>query len=176
MTHGNAAEQLDLRSVFGLTAEITHSAEETGGAWVEMTCVADPGCTTLVHRHPGQAESYRVLDGTLEVLLNGTWHQVPAPDFFAVPVGAVHAFRNSGTARVRFVNRHEPALGFQAHLQTLDRLVREGKVRGTRDPRSLIYMSMSSVRHRPDVAVKPPQWVVSAMAMVGRALRLRLPE
>lgn len=42
------------------------------------------------------------------------------------------------------------------------------------DPRSLIYMSMSAVKHLPDVAVKPPQWVVHVLAFVGRRLGYRL--
>ncbi|CAN5835216.1 hypothetical protein BH23ACT11_BH23ACT11_15620 [soil metagenome] len=33
-----------------------------------------------------------------------------------------------------------------------------------------MYMSMSAVEHRPDVTVKPPQWVVNAMAFIGRHL------
>ena len=53
---------------------------------------------------------------------------------------------------------------------TLDRLVRAGKIRGTKDLRSLIYMSMSGVEHRPDVPVKPPFWVLRTMVFIGRRL------
>jgi hypothetical protein len=35
-------------------------------------------------------------------------------------------------------------------------------------------MSMSAVKHRPDVAVKPPQVVVNLMAWLGRRLRFTL--
>ncbi|MGH3086439.1 MAG: hypothetical protein ACRDSJ_03865 [Rubrobacteraceae bacterium] len=65
---------------------------------------------------------------------------------------------------------HRPALAFQEHLETLDRLIRAGKIKGLKDFRSLIYMSMSAVEHRPDGAVKPPQWVVSTLAFLGRRL------
>ncbi len=71
---------------------------------------------------------------------------------------------------VRFLNEHRPALAFQEHLETLDRLSRAGKIRGTKDPRSLIYMSMSGVEHQPDLPVKPPPWVLRGLAFIGRRL------
>ena len=161
---------LDLSSVFGLEARITASSQDTGGAYVDMECTAAPGSGTMVHYHPHQQETYRVVEGTLEVLREGAWTPVGPGESMTVPPGAVHAFRNPGPTPVRFHNRHTPALGFQAHLETLDRLVRAGKVRGTSDPRSLIHMSMSAVRHRPDVPVKPPFWLLKAMAFLGRRL------
>ncbi len=75
-----------------------------------------------------------------------------------------------GETPVRFLNVHSPALASQKHLETLDRLVRAGKIRGTKDPRSLIYMSMSAAEYRPDVTVKPPPWVARVLAFIGRRL------
>lgn len=167
---------LDLRSVFGLTATITVSAEATGGACVEMDCVADTGSATIIHKHPTQTETYEVLRGCLEVYHQGTWHSLNSGESFVVRAGEVHGFRNSSPEPVRFRNRHEPALGFQAHLETLDQLVRAGKVRNTRSITSLIYMSLSAVEHRPDVAVRPPQRVIDTLAFIGRKLGYRLPD
>lgn len=167
---------LDLRSIFGVRARVTKSAESTEGALVEMDCTAEPGSMTMVHLHPEQEETFRVIEGALEVLDDGHWKPLMAGQSHTVPKGAVHAWRNAAEVPVRFINVHRPALGFEAHLAMLDRLVKEGKVRGTSDPRSLIYLSMSAARYRPDVTVRPPQWVVSAMAAVGRLLRFRLEE
>ena len=89
---------------------------------------------------------------------------------FTVPPGTVHGFRNASGAPVRFVNVHRPALAFQEHLETLDRLIQAGKIQGLKDPRSLIHMSMSVVEHRSDVTVKPPYWVIRALAFIGRRL------
>lgn len=165
------SDVLDLRSVFGITARITVSAGDTGGACVEMDCSADPGSASIIHYHPNQSETYEITDGVLEVFHEGRWQALETGEKLVISPGEVHAFRNTSSSPARFHNRHEPALGFQDHLVTLDRLVQRGKIRGTRDPRSLIYMSMSAAMHRPDVAVRPPQWVVNTMAMVGRALR-----
>lgn len=161
---------LDLHSIFGLEATVTSPSAAADGAYVEMDVAAEPGSGTLIHYHPEQEETYRVLEGTLEVFCDGQWHAVPAGESLKVPQGAVHGFRNASETPVRFLNVHRPALAFQEHLETLDRLIRAGKIRGTKDPRSLIYMSMSAVEHRPDVAVKPPQWVVRGLAFIGRRL------
>jgi uncharacterized RmlC-like cupin family protein len=165
---------LDLRSVFGITARVTTSAATTDGAAVVMDCTAEPGSRTLIHYHPQQEETYEVLEGTLEVFRAGRWRALHAGQSLIVPPGAVHGFRNATGAAVRFRNGHRPARGFQAHLETLDRLVRAGKIRGTKDPRSVIYMAMSSVKHQPDVAVRPPQWLVNGLAFLGRRLGYRL--
>ena len=170
MINATQERSLDLRSVFGVEARVTTSAAATGGDYVEMDCTVEPGSGSIIHYHPRQEETYRVLEGTLEVLRDGQWRAVRAGESLVVPQGAVHAFRNASGTPVRFLNVHRPALGFQEHLETLDRLIQAGKIRGTKDPRSLIYMSMSAVKHRPDVAVKPPQGLVNALAWLGRRL------
>jgi mannose-6-phosphate isomerase-like protein (cupin superfamily) len=167
---------LDLRSVFGLQATVTTPSEATGGSYVEMDVMAQPGSETLIHYHPEQEETYQVLEGTLEVFRDDRWHSVPAGESLMVPQRTVHGFRNTGDVPVRFMNVHRPALAFQKHLETLDRLSRAGKIRGTKDPRSLIYMSMSAVELQPDVPVKPPQWMMKALAFVGRRLGYTLDD
>lgn len=174
MTDRPSERVLDLRSIFGVRARITTPSQATGGEYVEMDCTAQPGSATMVHYHPEQEETFHVLEGTLEVLRDGRWGAVRAGESVAVPRGAVHAWRNASGRPIRFRNVHRPALGFQDHLETLDRLARAGKVRGTKDPRSIMHMAMSAVRHRPDVTVKPPQWVVNAMAFIGRRLGFTL--
>jgi mannose-6-phosphate isomerase-like protein (cupin superfamily) len=173
---GSQEKVLDLRSVFGLQATVTTPSETTGGAYVEMDVKVQPGSGTMIHYHPEQEETYRILEGTLEVFRDDQWRAVPAGESLTVARGAVHGFRNASDVPVRFLNVHRPALAFQEHLETLDRLSRAGKMRGTKDPRSLIYMSMSAVEHRPDVAVKPPQWVVRGLAFMGRRLGYRLDD
>jgi mannose-6-phosphate isomerase-like protein (cupin superfamily) len=165
---------LDLRSIFGVEARIITPALDTAGAYVEMDCSADPGSGTMVHYHPQQEESFQVMEGMLEVFQQQQWRRVQNGESLTVPMGVVHAWRNASTVPVRFLNVHRPAYGFQGHMETLDRLVKAGKVRGTNDPRSLLYMSMSAVKYCPDVTVKPPQWVVNMMAFIGRRLGYRL--
>jgi hypothetical protein len=49
---------LDLRSVFGVQAQVTNPAAATGGEYVEMECTADPGSGTMVHYHPEKEETF----------------------------------------------------------------------------------------------------------------------
>ena len=166
----SAPTELDLRAIFGVKAAVTIPASATDGEYVEMECTAEPSSGTMVHYHPDQEESFQVLEGSLQVLRDGRWIQVDAGSSHTIPRGAVHAWRNASAGVTRFVNVHRPAGGFQAQMETLDRLAKEGKIRGTKDPRSLIYMSMAAAKNRPDVTVKPPQWAVNFMAFVGRRL------
>ena len=152
----------------GPRCRVTTPAGGTGGEYVGMDCTADPGMKTLVHKHPEADETSQVLSGTLEVLFQGEWRSLHAGESFAVPRGEVHAFRNVGGEAVRFINRHAPALGFQDHLETVHRLIRARRVRGPIDPRAVTYMCMSAVKHRPDLAVRPPQWLVRTLATAGR--------
>jgi quercetin dioxygenase-like cupin family protein len=115
---------LDLRSVFGLKATVTTPSATTDGEYVELDCTVEPGGDTAIHYHPEQEETYQVLDGTLEVFRDGRWHAVAVGESLTVPRGAVHGFRNA----------HRPALAFQEHLETLDRLVQEGRSRVSKVP------------------------------------------
>jgi hypothetical protein len=110
----------------------------------------------------------------MEVLRDDAWIPLHAGKTHLVQKRAVHAWRNPGSSPVRFRNVHRPALGFLDHMESLDRLAKAGKIRGTKDWRSLIYMSMSAVKYRPDVTVKPPQWMVNTLALIGRRLGFTL--
>ena len=46
----------------------------------------------MIHYHPEQEETYRVLEGTLEVFCDDRWCMVSAGESLTVPRGAVHGF------------------------------------------------------------------------------------
>jgi quercetin dioxygenase-like cupin family protein len=161
---------LKLRSVFGLEATVSTPSAATDGAYVEMDIMLQPGGHTNIHYHPEQEETYKVLDGTLEVFRDGDWHALPAGESFTVTHGATHAFRNATETPVRFLNVHRPALTFQEFLEALDRLIRAGKVKGLKGLRSGIYVSLAAVEHDTSVSVRPPQVFFRGLAFIGRRL------
>jgi quercetin dioxygenase-like cupin family protein len=169
-------EVLNLRPVFGLEATVTTPSAATDGGYVELDVMLEPGGETNVHIHPDQEETYEVLDGKLEVLREGHWQALSAGGSLTVPRGATHAFRNASKTPVRFLNVHRPALAFQEYLETVDRLIRAGKVKGLPRPprlknlRSGIYMSVASVELRPSASVNPPQMLIRGLAFIGRRL------
>ena len=170
MANGPEKKVLDLRSVFGLEATVTTSSAATGGDYVEMDMMLEPGGHTNSHYHPEQEETFEVLEGTLEVFREGDWHRVPAGESTSVPRGATHWFRNATEAPVRFLNVHRPALTFQDYLETVDRLIRAGKVRGLKGLSSGIYISMAAVQQGTSLQIKPPQVVMRGLAFIGRRL------
>jgi quercetin dioxygenase-like cupin family protein len=161
---------LQLRSVFGLEATVTKPSAATDGAYIEMDIMLQPGGHTNIHYHPEQEETYEVLDGTLEVFRDGDWHALPAGGSLTVTLGAAHAFRNASETPVRFLNVHRPALTFQEFLETLDRLIRAGKVKGLKGLRSGIYVSLAAIEHDTSVSVRPPQMLIRGFAFIGRRL------
>ena len=44
------------------------------------------------HLHPAQVEEYEVLEGRLEVMVDGDWRTLHAGESASVPVGANHTF------------------------------------------------------------------------------------
>jgi quercetin dioxygenase-like cupin family protein len=171
---GPEKKVLDLRSIFGLEATVTTPAVATDGAYFEIDAVLEPAGHTTNHYHREQEETFQVLDGTLEVFRNGDWHKVPAGESLTVPRGATHAFRNPSETPVRFLNTHRPALTFQEFLETVDRLIRAGKIKGPRNLRSGIYLSLAAVEQGTSVQVKPPQMLLRGLAFIGRRLGYRL--
>jgi quercetin dioxygenase-like cupin family protein len=167
-------QALNLRSVFGLEATVLTPSAATDGAYVEMDIMLEPRGHTNRHYHPEQEEAYEVLDGTLEVFRDGDWHEVSAGESLTVSPGAVHAFRNASRTPVRFLNVHRPALAFQEYLETLDRLIRVGKVKGLKSLRSGIYVSVAAVEQSSSVMVEPPHILIRGLAFIGRRLGFTL--
>ena len=70
---------LDFHPGMGMRWEITHSAEDTSGERFQSTNWLDPRMPgPPVHVHPKYEESFEVIEGTLDVLVDGTWSQLRA--------------------------------------------------------------------------------------------------
>lgn len=97
----------------GQTITFLQTAADTGGELLELeTTFAGTGGKPPMHRHPGQAERYEVLDGELHVRLGRRRRTLRAGEVLGVPAGTPHALH--GTARARWEVR--PALQTEAFL------------------------------------------------------------
>ncbi len=56
-----------------------------------------PGCATQAHYHPVTEEIYYILAGTGEMRIEGEGRVVGPGDGIAIPPGACHQIRNTGT-------------------------------------------------------------------------------
>src|ERR1700759_1785821 len=99
-----AGERFDMPD--GSAYIVTRPTAETDGAYVEMEFVLPSGCVPPPpHVHPHQVE---VLEGSFEVVVQGTWSTLQQGESAAVPLGAFHTFRNRSGSAVRVRNRHRP--------------------------------------------------------------------
>ena len=75
----------------GCDITIKATVDDTAGAeeWVEVA--ADKGSVVPPHRHPW-AESYFVIDGTLEVQVGARHYTATAGSFMTIPARAIHGF------------------------------------------------------------------------------------
>jgi len=122
---------------------VRRARADTDGEFVEMEFVLPAGCVPPPpHVHRSQVEEYEVLEGSFDVVVDGDWRTLGPGDVAAVPVGALHTFRNSSGATVRVRNRHLPALRFEDFIERMSTTLRSAGVTRKRDPRVPLYVSM----------------------------------
>ena len=170
--------QLDFHPGLQMRWEITRSAADTAGELFEATNWLDPKMAgPPVHVHPTAEESYEVIEGALDVFVDGTWRTLRAGESAKVPAGVPYTLRNATTAPVRLVNIHSPALQFESFFREMHGLIRQGKIKRLppKEPRSAIFVAMLFGKYPHEIRVtKPPNGVFKALAMVGGALGFKL--
>jgi quercetin dioxygenase-like cupin family protein len=72
------------------------------------------------HLHRAHVDSFYVLEGELEVTLDGDTRQLRPGELATVPPKTVHAFRNASGGRVRFLNLHTPGMRFDEYIRRMD--------------------------------------------------------
>ena len=121
---------------------VRRTRADTAGEFVEMEFVLPVGCVPPPpHIHRSQVEEYEVLEGEFEVVVDGAWRTLGPGDRAAVPVGALHTFRNHSGDTVRVRNRHLPALRFEDFIERMSTTLRAAGITRKRDPRVPLYVS-----------------------------------
>ena len=72
-----------------------------------------------VHDHDVEVDTFYVLDGELELTVEGEARGAAPGTLAAVPPGVRHAFAHRGSGTVRFLNVHAPDGGFAAYLREI---------------------------------------------------------
>jgi mannose-6-phosphate isomerase-like protein (cupin superfamily) len=170
--------RLDFRPGMGMWWEITRSTADTSGELFEATNWIEPRMPgPPVHVHPTAEESYEIVEGALEVCIDGNWRTVRAGETATVPAGVPHTLRNTSSEPVRIVNIHRPALQFESFFREMHSLIGQGKIKRLppKEPRSAVYAAMLFGKYPNEIrTTKPPNWVFKGLASVGRALRFKL--
>lgn len=167
---------LDLTPI-GAVFHIKQTARETQGRSFEMEWELAPHTGgTPVHVHPHAAESYEVLEGELDLYVDGAWRTLSAGEKASVDPGVAHTFRNASDSRTRVYNAHSPAMRFGEYFDALDRVVNSGSIRdGRPTPRAILQMSVLMTSFKDEIrSVNPPHAVMSVLALLGKALGYRV--
>jgi quercetin dioxygenase-like cupin family protein len=69
------------------------------------------------HRHDDHVDSFYVLDGEVEFMLEDGAVRAGPGTWFSAPPGTLHGFRNPGPGRARVLNVHAPDSGFAASVR-----------------------------------------------------------
>ena len=159
----------------GSTYVVNRPSADSDGDLVEMEFVLPPGCVPPPpHIHPHQVESYKVLEGSIDILIDRDWQTLGPGESASVPIGVSHTFRNSSENVVRVQNWHEPAMRFEEFIETMSVNMAKAGVKRKRDPRVLIYMSMGMIEFKETLTPSRKRELLpmKLMAAVGRLLKM----
>jgi quercetin dioxygenase-like cupin family protein len=108
--------------VLGMEFAVKLSASETGGAYYVFEGVTAPGDGVPPHVHSLEDEIVEVLDGELEIFLDGKAFKATSDAIAFFPRNIVHGFSNPGKipAKVRFVV--SPGANFEKFFEELSAL------------------------------------------------------
>jgi mannose-6-phosphate isomerase-like protein (cupin superfamily) len=69
------------------------------------------------HSHSDHVDSFYVLEGEAEFLMDDETVRLGPGGYVAAPIGVVHGFRNVGAGELRMLNVHAPNVGFADRLR-----------------------------------------------------------
>lgn len=160
----------------GTVFTVTEAGVDTGGDRVqlEVTVPAD-AFSPPAHIHPQSVDEFQVLQGTFEVMLDGTWRTFEQGDVVSVPSGTMHTLRNTSGEAVRLNNVHRPPVRFEEFLEHAHRLMHAKGIKNAKDVRAPIYFSMLTLEY-PDTLVparRRDRLMTKTLAGIGRMLGWR---
>lgn len=158
----------------GSVYEVTESAADSDGRTVGMNFILPAGAVAPPpHRHPTQTETFEVLEGEFELMVEGEWSPLKVGESTSVPPNTVHTFRNRSGATVLVRNAHTPPGRFEDFIEQICRLLPARGIKGGKDPRVPIYLSMIMLEY-PDT-IRPgrhrERLALNLMASIGLLLR-----
>ena len=162
----------------GETVTFLVTSADSNGELLRIEMVAEPGAAGATeHVHPKLTESYDMQEGSLHVRLRGMLNVVEAGERFEFPRGTPHSFRNPEQVPARVVVEFRPAGGFEAFMETVYALARDGKTNAQGRP-NLLQSAVIGRAHLDDFALaSPPVWAqrvfFALLAPIGRLFGYR---
>ena len=102
------AERPRTYALLGLIIRFHAFPAETGDKYCVCEAIVPPGAGAPPNHHAGETESFLVLEGTVEFMIDGATRTLNAGDFQIVPDGALHAFTATGDRPARLLITNAP--------------------------------------------------------------------
>lgn len=134
---------------------------------------------TPVHIHPFANETYKVLEGQLEVNIDGQWKTLQQGEELTVNKGVPHTFRNPIDGVSRIYNTHSPAMQFDQYFGALSTIVTKlssgRKEKLKMNFTAVTYLCMLTKKYKAEtVSVNPPNFIVSLLNAIGKMRGLKV--
>ena len=107
--------------VLGDQVDMLVTQDMTGGASATLIEASPPGGGPPPHQHQNEDETFFVVEGDYEFLVDGQWIKASAGDSFYRARGTVHTFRNCGATTGKILIFVTPG-GFQSYLEEISPL------------------------------------------------------
>ncbi len=107
--------------VLGDHVDFLVTQDMTGGASATLLETSPPGGGPPPHRHENEDETFFIVEGEYEFLVDGEWVNAGPGDAFYRARGTVHTFRNCGTTTGKILIFVAPG-GFQSYLEEISPL------------------------------------------------------
>jgi quercetin dioxygenase-like cupin family protein len=107
--------------VLGDHVDMLVTQDMTGGASATLIETSPPGGGPPPHKHENEDETFFVVEGDYEFLVDGQWIKASAGDSLYRARGTVHTFRNCGTTTGEILIFVTPG-GFQSYLEEISPL------------------------------------------------------
>jgi quercetin dioxygenase-like cupin family protein len=157
----------------GSVYEVTAAAGDSGGQSVGMNFILPPGAVPPPpHIHPTQSEEFRVVEGPVELMVDGTWTTLETGEEASVPPRVLHTFRNKSKATRILHSTHRPPGRFEDFIERLSALLSARGITSGRDPRVPIYISMVWLEYGDTLRTgrDRERFAINAAARLGRLL------
>ena len=157
---------------------VRHTAGDTGGELLEVEAIYTKPTPSRppIHHHPRQEERFEVLDGKLNVLVDGQERTLEEGEVLTVAPGAPHQmWATEAGARVNWQTR--PALKTESFFETVWGLAKDGKVNDKGVP-NLLRAALIAREYEDEFRLASPPWAVQrllfgSLAPIGRLLGYR---
>ena len=124
-------------------ATFLETSEETGGEYSLIEVEVAPGGGNEPHYHKTYDEHFEVLEGALEVLVDGETRTLGPGRKAVAPKNVLHRFRNTTGEPTRFLVTLRPGhAGFEKAIKVAYGLASDGRARADGTPKNLYHLAI----------------------------------